>query len=407
MSKELVNIAAGLRLDLKDVRDLAINSTLKGLAQIGDQLIAGPTTETIPRTKSIVLSDFAASVATTAVTVRGGSAVVGTHYDGETVEGLVLSGGSAEKTIEIGGYADGTYGLFVRLELAPTTYENRTYWDPSASPSPTEVTKNSATRLVEDWSPSVALVSPGSEWVRLGEITKTGASLVYADQRPFAFDVDGGGNPRWGSATERQYPRVAAARITGVAQFAQFALTQIRDLIGASGADTPHPFRDLGVSGGGDVDAGTGYVGVGQLNAGKLSRHGGQLVSGYLPFDTAGVVPGTLVSNTILGHANVLKAYGIIEMHSGTPTLRSGSFGIDTVVDDAGNVRVTLDRAMANTNYVVQVGVVWAPASASSPAGAAPAPPYWQADTASQFLLYPNGHSASDGFVVQVYGVSS
>ena len=403
--KTFLRTEAGLRLGLRDVAHQAVTSPLRALSQLGERVVSGVAETGVPREQHVVLDGFeTTNPSGTQVQVDLGGAVLGTSYAGETLDGLVLTSGEPVRIIDIGSYADGQYGVYVRLELAPETYENRTFWDPAATPNPAETTRNVATRVVEDWSLAIDFVSPGPEWMQVSELQKTGAVLVISDLRPWAFDTDTAGTgTRWGSATDRVIPRTAPSRITSVAQFAQMALEQLSGIIGARTGDTQHPFRNVTA---GDADAGTGYVGLGQLNEVKLSAQGGQQAQ-YLPFDRTAGVPGAPVSPTFLHHANVPKAYGVVQRHTGSPVLLAGSFRVTSVAAASGGVLVTLPDAFAGQIMVVP-SIAWLPATASAPAVDPPEAPFWDQLSATTFVMYETPAllgQLSAGFGFVVYGV--
>ncbi len=238
MSKSLPIFEHGQRVSLPDLQEFSL-SLIRALSQLGAHLID-------PDSIGYVLTGWTVTVADTVITINRGSGLAGLQFLGETLSGLVVSGGDPSRQIDIGSFADGEYSVYVRLELERGAFESRPFWDPVATPSPAEVSRTTATRAIENWAAVAATVSPGDEWMRLAVVTKTGSSLTVSDRRQFLYDLAGDGGFSWPTSSDsRDLERTDVNRIRGLGEFCQFVIAQLAAIIGADVDEPLNPFRSI------------------------------------------------------------------------------------------------------------------------------------------------------------------
>lgn len=207
MTKDWTNYEPGQRIEATDAIQVAVDTPVQGIQAIARDVLAGANNSI----QNYVLDGFLVSAplspTLTTVDVTNGTAIVGFKRRGVTEFGMVLSGGAAQKSADMGSLADGTYGVYVRFEFSEDDFANRFFWNPLAV-TPVETPRNVGTRLAEDWSFTIDLVSPGPEWLQVASISKTGTTLVVTDQRRYFFDTINGQitNTEWGTVSDRTTP---------------------------------------------------------------------------------------------------------------------------------------------------------------------------------------------------------
>ena len=192
MTKEWVNFQIGQRVEASDAIQSAVDTPVQGIQTIAQDLIVG-SDEAV---QSFVVSGFTISApgtpTATVVQVTGGTAVVGYQRQGRTEFGMVLAArGSSSKVVDIASLADGTYGVYIRFAFNEERFSNRFFWNPLAL-EPVETPRNVGTRLVEDWSFTLDVVSPGPEWLQVGNVAKAGTVLTPTQDTDYLFDTTTG-----------------------------------------------------------------------------------------------------------------------------------------------------------------------------------------------------------------------
>jgi hypothetical protein len=258
LPKNFLRTEEGERVERKDFEHAIFTTPRSILESVINDLLVGTATPgtTIPR--NYIVTGFQAvadgtpsgSAPTITYTTSGiltvsrGVAVVGTRIDGQVEFGLTLANGDLTRNQDISGLANGTYGIYIRLEFRDDSFQNRIFWNP-LSPTPTETAANIATRRAENWAMAVEAVSPGSEWILIAEVVKTGTTLAITDRREMFWDVsthDGSANlivdADWGGGTDRNDDR----RLYGVRGLFQTLVAvrrQLQDIIGTTWYDAP------------------------------------------------------------------------------------------------------------------------------------------------------------------------
>lgn len=230
MTKKWTNYAPGQRVEATDAIEVAVDSPVRSIQALVRDVIMGQGAPV----QNAVISGFQVQApgtpTTGTLTVSGGQAIVGFRRNGQTEFGMVLGGGSAQKSTDVTAVADGVYGVYVRFEFQEGFFANRFFWNPLAL-TPVETPANVATRLVEDWSLTVDVVSPGPEWVQVASFDlNAGVVSNVTDQRPFAFDTATGTvtDAEWGTIGDRLDPNGALREVVlGLER-------QVQDLLGDS-----------------------------------------------------------------------------------------------------------------------------------------------------------------------------
>jgi hypothetical protein len=166
-----------------------------------------------------------------------------------TVKHAILFADEGSQTIQVDftSAADGVaQAVYVRFIYSPATFANRVFWNPSAGPA-AEYINNIATRLVPQWEvtfQAATLPSPGDEWVKIWEITKsTGPSEITAatDFRHFFFEgsanaTDDYGH-EWGDGANDRDANRALYGVNDFHLILQAIRRQLADIIGDPAAN--------------------------------------------------------------------------------------------------------------------------------------------------------------------------
>lgn len=126
--------------------------------------------------------------------VDRGVAILNAREEGQTVAGMLAFEGDTQKTVDLNAYAVGTYGIWIRFELADGEFQNRIFWNPTGL---NEFTQSMATRRVASWGVRVepVLSNPGADWFKIGEVAvAAGPPLTITKQRKFYFEGDEAGS---------------------------------------------------------------------------------------------------------------------------------------------------------------------------------------------------------------------
>jgi hypothetical protein len=240
---KFVRTERGERIDQPDFQHGAETSQREALGEAVDAVLMGADAQ--PRT--YILRGFQVSnptgnnIRVTRDSENGrGAAVLAYREGGETKYGGVLIGGDDTKEIAIDGFANGTYGVYIRFELRDDEYQNRLFWNPNAA-TPTEYPRLIPTRRAPSWGLAIEQTSPGVEWTKIASVVWNGSVDPgdITDERQFFFegsDTNGYSvtNAEWGSTDDRNVDR-ATYGISGLRRFVRAVQRQLQDGIGGGG----------------------------------------------------------------------------------------------------------------------------------------------------------------------------
>lgn len=335
------------RVERSDVELLGDEIPRGVMAQLPAQVLTNPAGQT-----SWIFSGFEiTNPALKQCRVDRGVATLSMREGGAVKPGMITHEGDAFLIVDLAGKPNGTYGVFIRFEFKQGSFLNRIFWAGAG-----EASQNIATRRIAGWGLACALVSPGAEWFKIGEVVVSGAAtLTVTPQRQFYFEGDesDGYANGWGSGDDRDADR-ATHGVKDMQTFVQAITTQMSVMIGSG-----KKWFEVVVEG---------------LEQ-KLSKAGPDTAQGPITV-TDGVIAdvlGTLSASgssarstprtNYLDGANIPKAWGTIFSNgNGSVAVLSGTdgfldgFNIEEVeVTDAANgvISVTFASAMSNNLYCV------------------------------------------------------
>jgi hypothetical protein len=181
-----------------------------------------------------IMSGFAVSnPALKQCRVDRGVALLQTKENGAVERGMLAYEGAAFINLDLAAYANGTYSVYIRFELVDGDFQNRIFWTGAA-----EGPSNIATKRVAGWGMRVELVSPGSEWFKIGEVVVSGSpTLTVTNKRFFYFEgEEANATPyakSWGGGTDRNSNR-AVNGVKDLQTFVQAVQVQLESLMGGS-----------------------------------------------------------------------------------------------------------------------------------------------------------------------------
>lgn len=236
-SKQLLRTERGQRVDQPDFEHGSATGWLDALSQLGEQFLVGRDRDPEDQQRNFILKGFGTTFAASVVTVTKGTAVLSARDAGAIKEGLVSSGGPAMRSINVTTFPAGSYGVWIRFEFRDSDFQNRPFWNATAS-TPTEFPRNVPTRRAEDWSLAIELTSPGTEWTKIAEVTLPAGTIL--DRRDFFFEgndlnsfkvVDA----EWGDTDDRFSSR-AGFGVFGFYRFVRGVQRQLQDILGPAGS---------------------------------------------------------------------------------------------------------------------------------------------------------------------------
>jgi hypothetical protein len=166
-------------------------SDFEAIAQVTpqDHAVEGPANfSTNPAgTRAWIVGGFKADNPTAAqLRVQLGVAILAFRNKGAVAYGALTTSGDAQKILDLAGFADGTYNIYVRFEYVDGTFENRVFWNPA---TPAEFTQSIPTKRLANWSLRAGLVSPGADWLQTAEVVVlAGAITAITNKRPLYFE---------------------------------------------------------------------------------------------------------------------------------------------------------------------------------------------------------------------------
>jgi len=228
MSVDILRVENNERVDIDDFQFIS-ESILDQERQIVDNLVCDP-----GRTRKWVLSGFAMSnPAASQLKVTRGKAILGQRISGVVEYGILTTEGDADQTVDLNGWAAGTYGIYIRFERIESESDSRTFWNSGGG---SEYSQTINTRYTAGWSVKVESSSPGDEWLKIGEVAQ--ATMTITDQRNFFFEGDasdsyasGWSSDGSGSANDRNSDR-AAYGVTDLQMFSSAMRQCITDIKG-------------------------------------------------------------------------------------------------------------------------------------------------------------------------------
>jgi len=259
-----------MRLEQADFDLVANESVRRATDQIVDVLMLGEGVDAGGGTnaRGYVISGFTITNPTgTVISVTNGTAIVGYRDSRGLQYGCVIgTDTSASRSLDIGAYSNATYGVWIRGVYKQTDNAVRKFWDPLAA-TPTEVSRSVYTRYTEDWALALEVSSPGPEWVRVGTVTKVGATLTPSTAGKDLF-FEGASESLWsptadwGSTDDRNNNRNTYG-LRGFRQFVRAVQAQLDAIIGANWWSALTSIQSLTT-----------------LTSGKLERNGSNTITG-------------------------------------------------------------------------------------------------------------------------------
>ena len=188
---DLLRVHGNERIDWKDFQFLAERS-------VADAAFAGLAGLFGGGTGAWFLQGFKATVAGTVITVPLGTALLAADVQGTTQYGFVADDGNASQAVDVGSFADGTYGVYVRFAWVESASGSRLFWNASGQGS--EYPKTVYTRLEASWQVKVDSGNPGTSWTKVCDAAKVGAAVTLTDKRDLLFEgkVDTSYAQQWG-----------------------------------------------------------------------------------------------------------------------------------------------------------------------------------------------------------------
>jgi hypothetical protein len=159
------------------------------------------------------------------------------YADGATLKFGLLQGGEgpASKSLDFTSTADGVYSVYVKAVFGSGSYQNRVFWNPSATA--TEFIDNVASRNEATWDATFqdsSAAAPGiGEWVKTHEITIVSNLITNVDDyRHFFYEgsVPDTYAEEWGDGANDRNDDRTLAPITDHHRFAQAVKRQFADM---------------------------------------------------------------------------------------------------------------------------------------------------------------------------------
>ena len=180
MAVDLIRVESNERVDLTDFEALSNDVMRDVQGHLGKQFFCDP-----GRTRSWILSGFAMSTpGGKQVQVDKGKAILAYRTSGVIQYGMVATEGDTSKIVDMNGWANTTYGIYVRFQYVASDAQSRIFWDPTGTG--TEFAQTMDTRFQANWSMRVESSSPGDEWLKIGEVAW--GAMTFSDHREFYFE---------------------------------------------------------------------------------------------------------------------------------------------------------------------------------------------------------------------------
>ena len=356
-TKNFVKVERGQRIDEPDFQHAIEDTPRDMMGQWVDGVLVGQEpVHNVVQPRTYIVRGFEVTGLSTPPRVQvdrldDGCALLAFRKGSTVQNGCILTGGDAQRIINISTLADGTYGVYIRFDFREDEFSNRLFWDPNASP-PAEFARNVATRFAENWSITVELANPGAEWTHIADVTKAGALITLTvDRRDLYFEgrPDGFYDPgdEWGSLSDRLDAR-GDHGVFGFRRAIRALQKQVQDILhgsnfvaGADGWFDDITLAPLGQS-------------IRDLISGKLARDGSQTMQGDFDPDgdntrdmgSSGVRWQDIFAYTLdVATGITLAAGGLISGGAGSTvsvtTVAAGTVSAGTSLDSTANVHLT------------------------------------------------------------------
>lgn len=225
---DMLNVQMNERVDLEDFSQLAQSPDEHARNAASNFFLP------VTGQKCWVLSGFTSQNPTAAqLRVTKGSAFLTTKVGGEVQTGFIIGAdGDATKTLDLASYPDGTYYAYVRFEYQEGDIASRVFWNASGSGS--EFAQLTNTRKLANWNLRVEASTPGSEWMRVSQVVKSGGALAISDLRELYFEGTVASN--YASTWTNRVSDRATYGVTNLKDFIEVARAKYQDFTGGSAA---------------------------------------------------------------------------------------------------------------------------------------------------------------------------
>jgi len=312
-SRDLLRVEATERLDKPDLDALQRNSRSDTRTSVTTLLFAAATVDKVMSGWQITANGPADALFNVAAGTMVG---VETLDDGSDEHGLLYGlESTASVSVDLTGQpvSPPVYNVYIRFVHNPGVAGTRIFWDDDASQ---EASSSINTREVAGWSATAATASPGSDWIKIGEIDWDGAAVQAGDithlrDMFFEGDEDGAFADAWGDGVNERNSDRGQYGIGDLYTWVQAVRRQIKDIIG-SGAWVDGPATDL--------------VAVGAHVADTSDPHGATLTQTNLDvLTTLDVSGGTTVVDT---NGVTVSGVGSVTI---TPSLEANAVSPDPI----------------------------------------------------------------------------
>src|SRR5262245_53730088 len=131
MGSDLLRVESNERVDLGDFEHAVDDSQQANHRQFGSQFFSSP-----DKSQQWILDGFEISNPSGAqLEVTLGRAILGQREGGQTFQGQLTSDGESSRIVDLSGYANATYGIFVRFEYVDGASQGRAFWNPQGDGS--------------------------------------------------------------------------------------------------------------------------------------------------------------------------------------------------------------------------------------------------------------------------------
>ena len=373
MGTDTLRVESNERVDLVDFEHAVDTSIQANHRQWGAEMFTDPA-----KGRQFILDGFTIDNPTgDQIRVTLGRAILGQREGGQVFQGHLVSEGEVSRIADVNGFADATYGIFVRFEYVDGTNQGRAFWNPQGNGS--EFAQTIATRRIANWSMRVEIATPGAEWLQIGQVIVSGGSISVAagglvDLRTFFFEgqrnadippatpADNGTQFQSGWSTDgggAALDRNADRELNGVKDLQTFTAAMRQCIEDIKGRGLKRWWdRDIGgMNIGFDANPVSGRLAIGDANFyTEIASSNPTIVfetvgPTFLEYDRSGERfvferGGTeeLVIGTAGGSRGVRTAAGLAVGHSAQPPLSSISIGSnDFVITSVGGPQIRFD----------------------------------------------------------------
>ncbi len=266
---------AGQRFDNLDAQHAFLTAADAARRELGSELLA---TDNGARRHYVIDGFDMTDEGSRVLKVTRGRALAGRRDGGTVHYGVLIAAGRESISIDLSSHTQAVpHGIYVRFAYAEGVVENRTFWD---AINTTEDIRATHTRYESEWQLVVQQVSPGDEWLKLGEVTIDASTITLIEKlRPFFFEGDEDSNTaasdfagdEWGDGANDRSALREQYGVRDVATMFAAIRRQLRDIIDSTGSTRWYT----------DV-AGAAIQGLTQ----KLNHDGSNDITGSLDVDT-------------------------------------------------------------------------------------------------------------------------